>query len=340
MPTPSFSARLHDAGAALSPRAGWIRSGPSAAPNRRLVLLALIGVLGLLAVVYLVLRLTPLSAVQRVTVVGAQGPDAPQIRRAIEDAAMGQSTLGFGDGAVHQAVQGTSSITGVTVHTKFPHAVQIEVHQRLAVGAVEDGGKRVSVSADGKLLPDWTPGKLPLIRGARTDRGAVTGAALRATAILGAAPAELLAHVARVDGGTTVRLASGPALLFHDTDRVAAKWAAAVAVLNDAGTAGATWIDLRVPDQPVAGKGAPPALPAADAKVGKVGTTDDALATAEDRAADPGAAADGTAADGTGTAGSTASTGADGSAMSCVVRISVVPRSRRSRIVSQRNKRD
>jgi len=302
MPTPSFSARVLDAGAAFRvPRPAWATTGST--PPRRLALLVLLGIAGLLAVVYLTLRLTPLSTVQRVTVVGVQGPDAVAIRRSIEKAAMGQSTLGFGDGAVKAAVADTASITGVTVHTKFPHAVQVEVHQLLAVGAIDAGGRRMAVSADGRLLPDWDAGDLPLIKGARAERSLVQGGGRDATAILGVAPAELLAHVARVDDGTVVRLADGPALLFRDTNRLNAKWAAAVAVLGDAGTRGATWIDLRVPEAPVAGKGAPPALPAKNAKVGKVAGTDDALATAERAASDTGAA-DAAAA----TAGGTATT--------------------------------
>lgn len=285
MPTQSFSARVLDAGAALRvPRPAWTDAG-SGGP-RRLALLVLVGLAGLLAIVYLTLRLTPLSTVQRVTVVGVQGPDAATIRRAIERAAVGQSTLGFSDGAVHRAVAGATSVTGVTVHTKFPHAVQVEVRQRLAVGAVESGDRRVAVSADGHLLPDWEAGELPLIRDARTERGGVIGGARAATAILGGAPAPLLARVARVDGGTTVRFADGPALLFRDTHRLRAKWAAAVAVLNDPATRGATWIDLRVPDQPVAGRGAPPSLPRARAKVGRVPPSADAPATAERGIAD------------------------------------------------------
>lgn len=313
MPTQSFSARLLDAGAALRTArpAGWGAAGRSEpGPPRRLMIVSAIVVLGVLAVIYLTLRLTPLSAVQRVTVVGVQGPDAPQIRRQIEQAAMGQSTLGFGDGAVHRAVKDSTSITGLTIHAKFPHAVQVEVHQRLAVGAIDSGGKRVAVATDGTLLPDWDVGKLPLIRGARTERGAVVGDARQAAAILATAPPELLAHVARVDSGTTIRLADGPALLFRDAGRLAAKWQAAVAVLNDAGTPGATWIDLRIPEQPVAGKGAPPSLPSRNAKAGRVGSTSDALATAEGRAGgDP----DDTA-EAVGASGSTGATGATSTA--------------------------
>jgi cell division septal protein FtsQ len=287
MPSEPFSARLHDPGTTFrTTRLAWRGPRPG-----RTALVAVLVVAGLLAVVYLVLRLTPLSAVQNVTVVGVQGPKASEIRHAIERAATGQSTLGFQEGAIRDAVADTRSVTGVEVHTRFPHGVQIEVHQLLAVGVIETGGRRVAVSADGRVLPDWTPGTLPVIRGGEQRGGALVGGAKVAARILGGAPQALLARVARVDGGYTVRLAGGPALLFRDGNRLAAKWAAAVAVLTDPGTRGATWIDLRVPEQPVSGSGAPPTLPARDAKVGKVPTATDALATAEGLTPAPDAAA-------------------------------------------------
>jgi cell division septal protein FtsQ len=281
MPSEPFSARLHDTGTTFrhTPLA-WRGPRPG-----RVALLAVLAVAGVLAVVYLVLRLTPLSAVQNVTVVGVQGPKASEIRHAIERAATGQSTLGFQEGAIRDAVAGTRSITGVEVHTRFPHGVQIEVRQLLAVGVIETGGRRVAVSSDGRVLPDWTPGTLPVIRGGQQRGGELVGGAKVAARILGGAPQPILARVARIDGGYTVRLADGPALLFRDGHRIEAKWAAAVAVLSDPGTGGATWIDLRVPEQPVSGSGAPPTLPARDAKVGKVPVSADALATAEGRTA-------------------------------------------------------
>lgn len=281
MPPEPSSARLYD-GTTTFRHTSLAWRGPR--PGRP-ALVAVLAVAGVLAAIYLVLRLTPLSAVQNVTVVGVQGPKASEIRHAIERAATGQSTLGFQDGAVRDAVADTRSITGVEVHTRFPHGVQIEVRQLLAVGVVESGGRRVAVSSDGRLLPDWTPGTLPVIRDGRQRAGELVGGAKVAARILGGAPQPILARVARVDNGYTVRLASGPALLFRDGHRLEAKWAAAVAVLSDPGTRGATWIDLRVPEQPVAGSGAPPTLPARNAKVGKVPVSADALATAEGRSA-------------------------------------------------------
>lgn len=275
MPSPSLTARSPRSGPSLLRRGLRVRG-----PGRGVVIAVLVLVL-LLAGTYVVLRATPLSAVERVTIVGVSGPEASQIRRSLKTAAVGQSTLGFDADALRRAVRSSASITGVTAQARFPHTVQVEVEQLVGVGAIQAGGKRTAVAADGTLLSDWSAGQLPVIQAGRTHQGKLVGGSQTAAQILGAAPPELLNRVARVEGAATVRLVDGPALLFHDDHRLHARWAAAVAVLSDPKTAGVTWIDLRVPEQPVAGSGAPPTLPKHDAQVGKIDTTSDALATAE-----------------------------------------------------------
>lgn len=217
----------------------------------------------LLIAVYVVLRTTSLSAVENVTIVGVEGPNASETRRALEQAAVGQSTLGFDAGALRDAVADMPSITGVDVHTRFPHGVQVEVHQRVAVGALSVNGRKIAVATDGTLLPEWDAGDLPIVNGGRATGGRLVAEHRAAATILAGAPEALRAKTARIDKSTIVRLADGPALLFHDADRVAAKWLAATAVLADPSSVGATWIDLRVPERPVAGSGAPPVTPAA-----------------------------------------------------------------------------
>src|SRR5206468_4148015 len=74
---------------------------------------------------------------------------------------------------------------------------------------------------------------------------------------LAAAPAPLRQRVLRAsttpEGGLTLELRDGPALRFGGADRLAAKWAAATAVLADKASAGATYLDLRYPERPAAG---------------------------------------------------------------------------------------
>lgn len=252
----------------------------------------------LLIAVYVVLRTTSLSAVENVTIVGVEGPNASETRHALEQAAVGQSTLGFDAGALREAVAEMPSITGVDVHTRFPHGVQVEVHQRVAVGALSVDGRKIAVATDGTLLPEWDAGDLPIINGGRATGGRLVAEHRAAATILAGAPEALRAKTARIDKSTIVRLADGPALLFHDTDRVAAKWLAATAVLADPSSVGATWIDLRVPERPVAGSGAPPVTPPVGERARDL------------RAGGSTATAETTAATGT-TAGTAAATSAD-----------------------------
>ena len=90
--------------------------------------------------------------------------------------------------------------------------------------------------------------------------------------LLAAAPPELRAKVSRVYAGPrglTAPLAAGPVLYFGGADRLRAKWAAAARVLADRSSAGATYIDLRLPERPAAGgleDPTPAAARAADAE--------------------------------------------------------------------------
>ncbi len=218
----------------------------------------------LLIATYVVVRSTSLSAVEDVTIVGVEGPRASETRKTLEQAAVGQSTLGFDVGALREAVARMPSITGVDAHVRFPHGVQVKVHQRIAVGALSVDGKKIAVATDGTLLPEWDAADLPIVNGGRATGGRLVPEHRDAARLLAAAPEPLAAKVARVDKTTIVRLSDGPALLFHDGHRLAAKWTAATAVLADPSSVGSTWIDLRVPERPVAGRGAPPPVPAAD----------------------------------------------------------------------------
>ncbi len=74
--------------------------------------------------------------------------------------------------------------------------------------------------------------------------------------LLAAAPPGLRAKVSRVYAGPrglTAPLDAGPILYFGGADRLRAKWTAAARVLADRSSAGATYIDLRLPERPAAG---------------------------------------------------------------------------------------
>ncbi|MFZ2112847.1 MAG: hypothetical protein WAU77_03835, partial [Solirubrobacteraceae bacterium] len=81
-------------------------------------------------------------------------------------------------------------------------------------------------------------------------------AALAAVTVLGAAPAPLARNVARVyEGpeGLTVAMRSGLLVYFGNDTRPHAKWLSLARVLVSPSSAGAMYIDVRLPERPAAG---------------------------------------------------------------------------------------
>ena len=98
------------------------------------------------------------------------------------------------------------------------------------------------------------------------------GALLGELTVLGAAPAALAGSAERAYGGAkglTLVMHSGLRVYFGDASRPHAKWASLARVLADPGSAGASYVDVRVPERPAAGFPAgvtPPALEGAEAE--------------------------------------------------------------------------
>jgi len=238
---------------------------------RRLgVLVAVLGLAGSAGYLFW-LRDSSLVGVERVSVNGVHGQNAVGIRSALRAAGRDQTTLHVDVGDLRSAVDGYPEVKDLRVSTDFPHGLRIEVVQHEAVAALTAGRARLAVAADGTLLRrQRTGGRLPVVRMAALPQGGrLEGArALRDVALLAAAPARLRPRVLRVTGGRgglNVVLRRGPRLIFGPPVRVAAKWAAATRVLADAGSAGARYLDVRIPERPVAGGLVPdPSAPLAD----------------------------------------------------------------------------
>jgi len=146
--------------------------------------------------------------------------------------------------------------------------MRIHVVTNVAVGAVVLDGRRIAVTSDGTLLRDVTaPAALPEVplRGAPGGTRLTEPAAVTAVSALGAAPSALRTRVEGIvttpEHGLTIQLAHGPALWFGSVARLAAKWAAAAAVLADPEAAGASSIDVSAPERPAVG-GLPDGAPA------------------------------------------------------------------------------
>jgi cell division protein FtsQ len=226
------------------------------------VLIALVALLLALGGGWLWLRDSSLVAVKRVSVSGATGPDGERIRSALVAAARNMTTLDVRMDQLKMAVSPYPVVKEVRVSTQFPHGMRIHVIEQNPVAGVVVDGRTIPVAGDGTILHDVTPaGSLPAIPlrvppgGSRvTDHDA-----LNAVALLAAAPDQLLGRISQVttvaEHGLVAQLRNGPSLYFGDTSHLAAKWAAVGAVLSDAGSGGAAYIDVTDPGRPAAGAG-------------------------------------------------------------------------------------
>jgi cell division protein FtsQ len=219
---------------------------------------AFLCVLGVLGAMWLWLRDSSLVAVRSVTVTGVSGPDAGRVREALADAARDMTTLHVKKGELRTAVDPYPTVLDVSTDADFPHGLRIAVHERNPIGAVVAGSQRVPVAADGTLMRTTSSADLPEISAKALPGGshASDPDVRHAVAVLSAAPPALRARVRRVyvgERGWTLPLRNGPVLYLGGSERLAAKWAAIVAVLADPTSTGATYLDVRLPERPAAG---------------------------------------------------------------------------------------
>ena len=226
----------------------------------RLAVLSMLGAGLLLGGAWLWFRDSPLVAVQQVTVTGESGPDAGAIRSALIAAAQSMTTLDVQNSKLDGAVSAYPVVRTLDVSTQFPHGMRIHVVEELPVAVVVLEHRRVPVAADGTLLHDLArPPALPRVELAVPPGGPRLNEpqALAAVEAAGAAPRQLLSkitHIATVSHrGLVAQFRDGPAVYLGDSRELRSKWRAAVAVLADPGSAGASYVDVTDPTRPAAG---------------------------------------------------------------------------------------
>jgi cell division protein FtsQ len=206
------------------------------------------------------LRSSSLVGVNRVTIVGAAGPDAAKISAALQAAARNMTTLNVQLAKLRTAVAPYPVVKDLKVTTAFPHGIRIHVIEQVGVATLTASGGRVTVTGNGTVLRDVAPSaSLPTISVPVLPGGTqlTDASAMREVAVLAAAPYQLLDHVQAVTGssahGVIVHLRNGPSLYFGDTNLLVAKWIAAAGVLADPNSKGASYIDVTDPQRPAAG---------------------------------------------------------------------------------------
>jgi cell division protein FtsQ len=201
-----------------------------------------------------------LVAVERVTVTGLTRDDAHRVRAALSAAARSMTTLHVDGDDLERVVEAYPIVKELELNPDFPHTLRIRVIEHDPAAVAHTDGGRVAVAGDGTVLQGLAgEARLPTITAEGTLRGGrlEDRAALAAARLAGAAPAALHGRVEKVRlrkrDGFVVLLRDGPELIFGKATRMRAKWTAAARVLADRASAGATYVDLRLPGRPAAG---------------------------------------------------------------------------------------
>lgn len=213
----------------------------------RALLVAGLLVAAVVAVLWL-LFFSSVFAVSRVDVSGNSVLSAGQVRR-VAAVPMGEPLAGVDLGAVAARVRALTAVQGVQVTRSWPHAIRIDVHERVPVAVVRRGGVLRGLSEDGVLFRRYAsrPAGLPLVRAGTHTRA---DALAEAAKVVRALPTGLSAQVAHLDvrtiDGISLRLRDGRRVLWGSADRSADK-AKVVAVLLEHK---ARFYDVSVPSRP------------------------------------------------------------------------------------------
>jgi len=235
---------------------------------RLFTLVALAMAIALGALYYGWFRDSSLVRVRDVTIIGVTGPDAPRIREALKRAAIDQTTLHVNQDELRRAVEAEPSILRLSATPDFPHKLRIDVTENHPVAAIViPGSGKVPIAGNGTLMPgDKVAAPVPELKiggTAKTGRNGTAAARLtdeRVKPLLrvaATAPPALLRSTTSIERrkgeGIVVVLKNGPRVMFGDDTALPAKWRAAAGVLAATSAQGAAYVDVRLPQRPVAG---------------------------------------------------------------------------------------
>ena len=226
-------------------------------PLRLLLALAVLGALGYGG--WMWLRDSSLTAVRDVEVTGSTSSEEARVRNALDAAARDMTTLHVREGALRDAVAQFSSVASLQVETDFPHTLRIRVLEHTPVAALVSGDREIAATGDGLLLKGVVAdGDLPVIRMDAAPVGERVGNANTRTALklAATAPDAIRRRIDRLwtgPRGMMLALVDGPDLIFGDASDARRKWLAVTRVLADPSSAGATYLDVRIPERVAAG---------------------------------------------------------------------------------------
>jgi hypothetical protein len=206
-------------------------------------------------------------AIDELRIEGATPALARQIREELAPL-VGRSLVGLDGDAVVAQLAALPAVRSATYDRAFPHALVVRVVRERPAVVLRRGAESWLVSARGRVVRQLEQGayaKLPRIWVPKTfplETGTVVGDAEVRRSVLALRVVAAEGFPARIrtvrgrDGELTFVLASGPELRLGEDTEIALKLAAAreiLPLLEPAALGGPTYLDLSVPERPVAG---------------------------------------------------------------------------------------
>jgi cell division protein FtsQ len=230
-----------------------------------------VGILVAVVLAYAVGRYTPMFALDRVEVRGAPPQLTAQIERALAPLG-GESLLSFRAGQADERLARIPEVASARYDRNFPHTLKITVRTERPLAVIRRGERAWLVAASGRVLAPLTAGRLgPLPRiwvpkSTDVEVGATLADAHARAAVGALVPLRRLDFPARVRfvrasaRELTLVLGSGIELRLGDLDRLALKLSVAARVLPQvqAPAKGPPYLDLTVPERPVASSSTDP----------------------------------------------------------------------------------
>ena len=208
---------------------------------------------------YVAARQTGIFALQRIEVVGAPPAVAAQIRSTLRPY-LGRSLVRFDSGAAAKKLSGVAEVADTRFDRAFPHTLKVRVRTERAVAVLRQGSDAWLVSSTARVLRRlqrpyprlpriWVPRSAEIAVNSTLDGLGARGVA----ALAPLAPLRVGADVREVrtgDGQLTLVLGSGTEIRLGDSGDLRLKLAIVKQLLPV--TTGARYLDLSVPERPVA----------------------------------------------------------------------------------------
>ena len=244
------------------PSGGRARSLRRLAPSARSLLVGA-GILALAAGTYAVARESSMFAIRRIEIRGADPRTEAAVRKALAPIE-GTNLLALSGGDVARLADSLPYVVSASYNRWFPHTLRVTVVEERPVAVLHRGNDRFLVSARGRVirpLPANALPNLPRIWVPRsTDVGlGATLAGDPGAAVVALVPLQRLHFPVRVataqaaGGQLTLHLVSGLELRLGDARDLPLKLAIARQIAPTVSLSAGTYLDLSVPERPVAG---------------------------------------------------------------------------------------